>query len=67
MNAQELQTRLKSFSYRIVNLSRVLPKELVSEIIIKQILRLHFLLLQIIELLVELNLKKHLFQNLALL
>ncbi len=42
MNAQELQTRLKSFAYRIVNLSRVLPKELVSEIIVKQILRSAF-------------------------
>ena len=42
MDAQELQTRLKSFAYRIVNLSRVLPKELVSEIILKQILRSAF-------------------------
>jgi four helix bundle protein len=42
MDAQELQIRLKSFAYRIVNLSRVLPKELVSEIIIKQILRSAF-------------------------
>ena len=42
MNAQELQKRLKSFAYRIVNFSRVLPKELISEIIIKQILHSAF-------------------------
>lgn len=42
MNAQELQTRLKSFAYRIVSLSRVIPKELISEIIVKQIIRSAF-------------------------
>ncbi len=42
MDAQELQNRLKSFAYRVVKLVRVLPKELVSEVITKQLIRSSF-------------------------
>ncbi len=42
MDATTLQNRLKQFAYRTVNLSRSLTKELVSEIIIKQLLRSAF-------------------------
>ncbi len=42
MDATILQNRLKQFAYRTVNLSRSLTKELVSEIIIKQLLRSAF-------------------------
>ena len=42
MNATILQERLKRFAYRTVNLSRSLTKELISEIIIKQLLRSSF-------------------------
>jgi four helix bundle protein len=42
MDAVTLQNRLEQFAYRVVNLSRSLTKELVSEIIIKQLLRSAF-------------------------
>lgn len=42
MDAAILQNRLKQFAYRTVNLSRSLTKELISEIIIKQLLRSSF-------------------------
>jgi four helix bundle protein len=42
MDANELQNRLKQFAYRIVKLTQALPKDYVSEIIIKQILRSSF-------------------------
>ena len=42
MDATILQYRLKQFAYRTVKLSRSLTKELISEIIIKQLLRSAF-------------------------
>ena len=55
MDANELQNRLKQFAYRIVKLTQALPKDYVSEIIIKQIIELH----------VEHKQKKHLFPRLV--
>lgn len=42
MNSKELENRLKSFAYRIVNVCNALPKKKISKVIEDQILRSSF-------------------------
>ena len=63
MNAKELENRLKSLAYRIVNVCDALPKKKISKVIEDQILRSSFSAAANYRLLVQQLVKRHLFQN----